>query len=267
MEVKQKIYTDLTVRRGEKEITMEKTIKKLRKEYGLTQEELGKKIGKSKAYIAELESGKRDIKGVAAQTLVKLAEELGTQAEYIINPPEYLDDKDFEWDKVYDDGNDSDYWLVVDGLAYSKQINQHIFYIDGCWYQKIDRNAFTKSKPIDEQMIMLKNASWMQPEETPRDVYYAHKCTPRGGINIPLGREITKTELDEITKQYGLSEVDISNEFVDKRGDIYGKYRKVFTSIQIRIAPKEALDLESKLNKQGIEAANVASGCVNIRIK
>lgn len=245
-----------------------KTIKKLRKEQGLTQEQLGNAIGASQTYIADLESGRRDIKNISADTLVKLANKLGTSAEYIINPPEHLDDADFEWDKVYDNGDDGDYWLVIDALAYNGNY-QPLFCIDGSWYKKIGKNAFDKSKPIDEQLAIVKSNlvnSNAYKGMLPLDYYYC-KCVPRDGITINLGREITKSELDEIIKRYKLAEDDISNEFVDKKGDIYGKYRKTYTSIQIRVDDTEALDLESKLRKKGIEAANIASGRVNIRVK
>lgn len=246
-----------------------KTIKKLRKEQGLTQEQLGNAVGKSKQYIADLESGKRDVNGIAAETLVKIAAELGTLAEYIINPPEQLDDEDFEWDKVYDDGDDGDYWLVIDALAYSHKLNQHIFCIDGSWYKKIGRNAFTKSEPIDKQLALLKSV----PENLKPNAgvlhydYYAYKCVSKGGVPVKLGREITGSELEDVVKRYNLSPDDISGEFTDKRGGIYGKYAKTFTAVQVRVDPAEALDLESKLRKKGIEAANITSGRVNIRVK
>ncbi|MDE7398981.1 MAG: helix-turn-helix transcriptional regulator [Oscillospiraceae bacterium] len=246
-----------------------KTIKKLRKEQGLTQEQLGNAIGKSKSYIADLESGKRNIKAIAAETLVKLAAELGTLAEYIIDPPEQLDDTDFEWDKVYDDGNDGDYWLVVDAVSYSNKLNQYLFCIDGLWYKKIGRNAFAKCEPIDKQLALLKNVlENLQPNKGVLHCdYYTYKCVPKDGIPVNLGREITKSEFNELIKRYNLTDDDISNEFVDKKGAIYGKYMKIYTSIQIRVDPMEAIPLETSLRKKGIEAANIASGRVNIRVK
>lgn len=244
-----------------------KTIKKLRKEQGLTQEQLGNAIGASQTYIADLESGRRDINNISAGTLVRLADMLGTSAEYIINPPEHLDDADFEWDKVYDNGDDGDYWLIIDALSYTGSY-QPLFYIDGSWYKKIGKNAFDKSKPIDNQLAIIKSVPTnLKSACLLKQDYYSYKCVPRDGIPVNLGREITKSELDEIIKRYKLTEDDISNEFVDKVGAIYGKYTKTYTSIQIKIDDKEALDLESKLRKKGIEAANIAFGRVNIRVK
>lgn len=249
-----------------------KTIKKLRKEQGLTQEQLGEAIGASQTYIADLESGRRDINNISAGTLVRLADILGTSAEYIINPPEHLEDADFEWDKVYDEGNGSDYWLVIDALTYNGSY-QPLFCIDGSWYKKIGRNAFDKSEPIDNQLAIIKSVPTnLKSACLLKQDYYSYKCVPRDGIPVNLGREITKSELDDIIKRYKLTEDDISNEFTDKKGDIYGKYQKNYTSIQIRINPTEnldvqALDLEAELREKGIEAANIAPGRVNIRVR
>lgn len=249
-------------------IMEQKTIKKLRKEQGLTQEQLGNAIGTARTYIADLESGRRDINNISAGALVRLADMLGTSAECIINPPEHLDDADFEWDKVYNDGNDGDYWLVIDTLAYGSNY-QPLFCIDGSWYKKIGKNAFDKSEPIDKQLAIVKGGlDNLKPNKGVLHCdYYTYKCVPKDGIPINLGREITKSELDDIIKRYKLTEDDISNEFVDKKGDIYGKYRKTYTSIQIRVDDAEALDLETSLRRKGVEAANIASGRVNIRVK
>lgn len=246
-----------------------KTIKKLRKEQGLTQEQLGNAIGASQTYIADLESGRRDINNISARTLVRLADMLGTSAEYIINPPAHLDDTDFEWDKVYNNNNNNDdYFLIVDGIAWSKKLNQHIFCIDGLWYHKVGSNPFNKSVPIDRQLVLLKSVSEnLKSDKGYNYDYYMYKCVPRGGFDVKIRREITQSELDEIIKRYKLTEDDISNEFVDKVGDIYGKYRKTYTSIQIRVNVDEAILLESDLRQKGIEAANGAPGRVNIRVK
>ena len=51
-----------------------KTIRELRKEKGMTQEELGNRIGKPKQYISSLENGKRCIESIATVTSCKMAE-------------------------------------------------------------------------------------------------------------------------------------------------------------------------------------------------
>lgn len=254
---------------GRKVIIME-IIKKLRKELGLTQEQLGNSVGESKEYIADLESGRRDIKGISAETLVKLAAELGTQAEYIVNPPEHLNDEDFKWDKVFNCGNDDDYWLVVDYLSYSNKLNQDLFCIDGSWYKMSTANCrFTKSVPINNQLILLKNV----PEnlEPNKDIikpdYFMYRCIPKEGIDIKLGREITKTELDEIIYHYNLTNSDITNELVAQTGAEFGKYMKTYTAIQVRVGITKDFDLAKKMHIKGIECSNMIPGRVTIRTK
>lgn len=249
---------------------MENTIKKLRKAKGLTQEELGKACGKAKSYIAELESGKRNIAGVAAKTLVSIAQALGVDAEDIIDPPEELDDSDFEWEDVYSTGKESEYYLVVDNVIYSDRINKLIFNIDDVWYEK-KTDRFNKTVPIDKQLRVIK----VSIDDTNKRSYnndatfvIGSRYVPRGGFIVNVEREITKSELEEIIEKYGLTEDDISNEFIDSKGDIYGpKYRKTFSAIQIRVPESEAIPLEKKLRNKGIEAFNVSPGRVNIRVK
>lgn len=245
-------------------------IKDLRKSVGLTQKELGDIVGKPDAYIADLESGKRNIRNISAETLIKIAEALGTTAEFILTTPEYIDISGFEWDKVFDRGDDTDYMLVVDNIKYDQRYNRHIYNINGQWYKMIDRNGkFTKSKPVEEQLLAI-NIPIELPQGEHRidlDCRYSN-CVPRGGFEVPLGREITKTELDEIINKYHLTEDDMSGEFTDKKGDIYGKYAKIYTSIQLRLEdPAAALRLESDLSKKGIEAKNIAECRLNIRIR
>lgn len=246
---------------------MEKTIKNLRKAKGLTQEQLGEMIQKSKTYIADLENGKRDLNGIAGHTLVKLAEALDTQAELLINPPELLNDEEFEWEKIYDTGDDdNDYFLVVDQAIYKENVT--LFEIDGVWYKSVIHNGnFCKSKPIGEQLVLLKKVITPERHSTIRSDYVRGKYVPRGGFEVPLGREITRSELDEIIARYQLTEDDISNEFVDKVGAIYGKYQKIYTAVQIRVDETEAIPLEAELRKKGIEAGNIAPGRVNVRVK
>lgn len=59
-------------------------IKTLRIEKGLTQQQLAELIGKQRSYIADIETGKRNVYRIEAATLVKIASALGTTAEYII---------------------------------------------------------------------------------------------------------------------------------------------------------------------------------------
>ncbi|MCM1328834.1 MAG: helix-turn-helix transcriptional regulator [Ruminococcus sp.] len=243
-------------------------IKELRKKASLTQQELGEACGKTKTYISELENGVRNIKTISAETLIKIADALGTTAEAILTTPE-CGELTAEWDKVFDDGKDSDYLLVIDQLAYDSRYNQFIVCINDKWYRMVNKNGqFDKNRPLDEQLMLIK--AHVNPSS--RAVfgfdYLRFGCVPRGGFDVKLGREITKTELNEIIKKYNLGEDDISGEFADRKGGIYGKYAVTYTAIQVRTKKSsEALDLESELWEKGIEAGNIADCRVNIRIK
>lgn len=61
--------------------TIAATIRELREERNYTQEELGKKIGCTKATLSKIETGK---KPPTLDMLVKLAEELGVKIDYIL---------------------------------------------------------------------------------------------------------------------------------------------------------------------------------------
>jgi len=89
---------------------------------------------------------------------------------------------------------------------------------------------------------------------------------PRDGFKVNIGRAITAEELREIVEKYGLTDAEISKEFDDMIGGIYGEeYAKTIKSIQVKVPGSEAIPLEEALKKKGIQADNVAPGRVNIR--
>ena len=91
-------------------------------------------------------------------------------------------------------------------------------------------------------------------------------CVPKSGFDIRLGRAITEEELDDIRKEYSITDDDISGKFDDVKGRIYGKYAKTYTCVQVRVDNNKAISLEERLLKMGIEAGNIAPGRVNIRV-
>lgn len=92
-------------------------------------------------------------------------------------------------------------------------------------------------------------------------------CVPKEGFHVYIGRAITDEELNHLITDYHLTSEDISERFEATTGEIYGKYAKTYTSIQVAIDNGKVIELEQKLRKLGIEAANIAPGRVNIRIE
>lgn len=96
--------------------------------------------------------------------------------------------------------------------------------------------------------------------------FYLAGLIPRDGFKVSLGRSITQEELQEIIDRYGLTEKDISDEFEDKVGMIYGdKYAKTYKAIQIRVPFDDAKAIEHELLLKNIQAYNIAPGRINIR--
>lgn len=228
-------------------------LKNLRKERGLTQEQLGEMTMTSKQYISNLETGVRDIEGIKVDTLNRLCAALNcTQAELLATP-------ELEYDS---DGN-----LIVDKLLWDERVSNKLIVMIGDKFYLISYN-FSSEKRTADELTPIKNRSYKKAREMMQSDYAIRKLVPRGGYVIEIGRAITLEEFDEIKKRYSLGEDDISNEFVDVVGRIYGKnYHKEYTSVQIRVDSMEALNLESELREKGIEASNIASGRVNIRVK
>lgn len=74
-------------------------------------------------------------------------------------------------------------------------------------------------------------------------------------------------EFNQIIMDYHLTSDDISEKFKFTKGEIYGIYAKTYTSIQVAIDNGKVIELEQKLRKLGIEAANIAPVRANIRIE
>lgn len=259
-----KIEIRLLARYGQKEVNVE-TIRSLRKSLGLTQGELAKEIGKNTAYISDLESGKRDIAGIAAGTLVKLSYILGVTAEDIIDPGDndFYDPESFEWDE-----NDR---LIVDGLYYDPSLNADLIRIDGLIY-KLIRNADKEVDPSKWLRVVRKSyTEYMLKNMDESDFNYKFvwkNLAPRGGFVVTLRRAITDEEFEALKEKYNLTPNDITEPFIDTAGEIYGKKAtRTFTAIQIRVNAGEAIPLEHELRDKGIEAFNGSPGRVNIRIK
>lgn len=162
----------------------------------------------------------------------------------------------------YEDGK-----LIVDGLYYDPSYrNGMVVKIKNAYYM-ISNRDMDMEKPIKESALRpyKKKIGEEQRRNSGHD-YVFRGMVPRGGFNIEMKRPITADEFDELCKRYNLTEDDISREFDDKKGSLFGeKYVKYFKSIQISVDTNEAIPLETYLLKKGIEAGNVSPGRVNIR--
>lgn len=156
--------------------------------------------------------------------------------------------------------------LIVDELIYDPSLPTSIVVkIDNNYYMI---NNSRNQKPIPQNIIRPYNRNvsdkWRR-AMFDHEFYFAN-LMPRGGFKVPLGRAITREELQEICGRYGLTAEDISKEFDDKIGMLYGKeYEKEYKAIRVKVPIEEALKLEYELQEKGIQANSVAPGTVNIR--
>ena len=100
--------------------------------------------------------------------------------------------------------------------------------------------------------------------------YITRGVEPRNGFKpIKVKRAITQEEFEELKKQLGLTEDDISDETLEVLGDLYGgKSRTEYTVRQIRTKePFYNISLSRELSEKGIQATAPCPGRVNIRVK
>jgi len=100
--------------------------------------------------------------------------------------------------------------------------------------------------------------------------YMIRGLEPRQGFKpIQVGRAITEKEWDALVAGQALTEDDISDEFEDVYGDIYGpKARTVVIVRQIKCKTAgDNIPLSRELQDKGIQATAPNAGRVNIRVK
>jgi hypothetical protein len=154
--------------------------------------------------------------------------------------------------------------LVVDELLFDPRYPTNaIIRIDNNYFMVRDQAP----KPLQESDIRpfkSKPAEKSYKVSYDNEFYFRHMM-PRVGFKVPIGRAITQDEFDAVAQEYHLGDEDISKEFDDKKGALYGKYAKEYKSVQVKVPPLEAIPLEQKLRDKGIEASNGSPGRVNIR--
>lgn len=160
--------------------------------------------------------------------------------------------------------------LVVDEIILDPNLNQHIVI-------RIDTKFYAlRSARAGEQQVTEKDLSpykkqvaneWYRPSGSFQ--FMTHGLIPRGGYHVEIGRPVTEAEFSDIVARYELTEDDISDEFTDSRGELFGKdYSVSFVSQQIRLkTSEETLTLERELRNKGIEASSGSPGRINIRVE
>lgn len=232
-------------------------LRELRTMANLTQQQLADVCGLSKNYISQLERGTRSINHMQHDTLSNICNALGCNAEDII-----LNENTFEYDE---DGK-----LIVDNIWIDPAISfRAIAEINGSYFlmPHLSNNVDYSKTPIVDDMVEMRRPASASSDEADITWYLHFNCTRRCGWDVKLGRAITTEELKEFMAKYNRTDDDMSSEFVDVVGDLYGKkWRKEFKAIQIKgfLNPViAAYDLRDK----GIEAAAVGADYLNIRIE
>lgn len=233
-------------------------LKELRTEAGLTQAELAERMGTSKQYISQLETGLRDIKQIRTDTMMRLCDVLRcTPEDLIVNTTfNYDDEGRLIVDKIFTDPSyASGYIVSIDGEYFA--LNSGALYTIGV----------TSDKPTGDLLKPIKKAPTEKADEIAQHHYVLLNCVPKDGFDLGIGRAITAQEFKAFKDKYNLTESDISDEFVVVKGSFYGKkYEKSFTVVQVKIA-LNAIPAETELQTKGIEAYSGAPERVNIRIK
>lgn len=158
------------------------------------------------------------------------------------------------------------YWLV-DDMIFDPHIylNGHCVVKDRGQYYRINFRGGAKNT-VDPLPGYIDSPAYDRPRFNHEYIVYG--IEPRAGFKpIEIGRAITNTEWDELVDRFKLTDDDISDEYENKKGDIYGpKTRVIFTTRQIRIN-SNAIKLETELRDKGIEASSENSCRVTIRVK
>ena len=155
--------------------------------------------------------------------------------------------------------------LIVDELIYDPAYpTDVVIRIDGEYYMINTAEAI--NRPIKNIRPYKKPVCNNWYRGTHDWQFLINGLIPRDGFKVPVGRPITVEEFREVVEKYGLTDAEISKEFDDMIGGIYGEeFAKTFKAIQVKVPANEAISLEDELKAKGIQAGNVAPGRVNIR--
>lgn len=152
--------------------------------------------------------------------------------------------------------------LVVDEGIYDPHLSNHIVIrVNGELYLL---NVLASKKPIKESDLRPYKShidkSWYRLSGVDCCIY----GLMLRNFEVSLGRAITDDEFEAIKKKYNLTDDDVSADFEDTKGAIFGERAKKYTAKQIRVLGAD-IAVESELQSKGIQANNIAPGRVNIR--
>ena len=113
---------------------------------------------------------------------------------------------------------------------------------DGLYYAI--KGKLSQEIPLNQQLIQVRRHCEFK--DLGNTIYMINNCVPRQGFNIEVGREITPSEMQSIREEYNTLDDDISDEFIEIKGDVFGdKYKKTYTCVQIKVAEVLHLNLKA----------------------
>lgn len=234
---------------------MKNNLKQIRKRAGLTQEQLAEIMGTKKQYICSLETGTRNISTIKTDTMSRLCTALNCSINDL-----FISDDIFEFDE---DGN-----LIIDNLYLINGLK--IIDIKGTYFICPMSSVYYSNREVKNIVDYLKPyMGKISPEDeklSPEINYPLLGVVPRKGYKIKIGRVITADEFKAFCDKYKITKDDTTQEFVAVKGEIYGKYAKTYTAVQVKIK-SNPLIAEEDLTSKGIEANAVTPTLIDIRVK
>ena len=228
-------------------------VKELRTRASMTQQKLATLLSVSRQYVSAIESGAEKLSPVTIAKLQSIfnctEEEIVKQAEF-----EYNEEGRFIVDKIWDD---------------PRFPNAVVVQIENSYFVLPSYCGYNNNIPTDKQLTPMPTKLSSNATELNQRYYVLfYNCTKRNGFDVQIGRAITDDELEELKRKLNLSEDDISEEFIDVKGKLFGKWGKQYTAIQIKIpAGTNPITIETELTEKGIQAFNGCEGRINIRVK
>ena len=239
-------------------------LKEIRELRCLTQEKLGQAIGSNKSYICRLENGTQDITRIRTDTMQRICSVLDCKSEDLLeqNEPEF----------EYDETQPGYKFLIIDGLYWCPMFpNAYIIKIEDTLYKLnfnvTNRILLDKRVLCKDDLLVMNRPLPEERRELNQSEYITNGCAPRGGFKVELGRAIKSEEFDNLKVKYNISDNDVSGEYIDTVGTLYGKYAKEYTAIQVRLDGENPISVAEELSDKGIQAFAGNADRITIRVR